>query len=232
MRKRDDDGPPPNLKPRKSPVQDRGKDTIRRIIDAAHRLLKTSGPAALTTPAIAAEAGLSVGSLYQYFPNKESVVLALYQRKLADIRELVGHPILVNDGDWKDGLRRWIREVKQKEAQMDFDLSTNAAMEHYPALRDVARDHAALQADVIAGHLKQLGSDWPDDALFDVAINAFFINSSTWIYWAYAGQALPQGIDRLAECAVVVLAPAVECTPPPPPPYAQRPARRLVEFEE
>ena len=52
------------------------------ILEAAHRILETSGNAGLTASAIAATAGVSVGSLYQYFPNKEAVLAALIEDRV------------------------------------------------------------------------------------------------------------------------------------------------------
>src|SRR5690606_11752499 len=132
--------------------------------------------------AIAREAGVAIGSLYQYFPNKESIVLALYEGKLAEIRAFTSEPITPVDGNWREGVRRWLVRLKQGEAETNFDLPMNEAVQHFQCLKDVARQHAALQARGIAGQLRRLGSDWPDEALFDVAIHAFFVNSSTWLY--------------------------------------------------
>lgn len=58
------------LSPRKRPRQERSRRTVEAILDAAARVFETVGPNAATTNAIAERAGVSVGSLYQYFPNK------------------------------------------------------------------------------------------------------------------------------------------------------------------
>lgn len=208
------------LAPRARPMQARGRRSIQAIIDAAHRLLRRAGPSGLTTPAIAAEAGVSVGAVYHYFPNKEAVVLALFEQKLADIRAIVDDPVAAPGGDWRAGLGDWIRRLKAREAAIDYDLSMNEALEHYPSLREVSRRHAAAQARIIAGHLRRLGSRWPEDALFDLALHGYFLNAGVWMYWSFAGRPLAQGVDRLAQTAAALFAPAIENAPPPPPPYA------------
>ena len=214
------------LKQRAKPVQSRSKESIRKIVDATHRLLRRAGPSGVTTPDIAKEAGVSVGSLYHFFPNKESIILALYEEKLAKIRESANRPIRVENGDWRAGFRAWLRRIKQDEVDIDFDLAMNEAMEHYPGLTEVSRMHAAELADTLAKHIKAMGSSWPDDALFDVAIHVFFLNQSLWLYWSFAGRSLPQGVDRLADSAIALIAPAIEGAPAPSAPYASRRRKR------
>ena len=65
------------LKPRKMPGQARSQETVGVILEASARILESAGLRGFNTNAIAAKAGVSVGSLYQYFPNKDAIVLAL-----------------------------------------------------------------------------------------------------------------------------------------------------------
>jgi AcrR family transcriptional regulator len=65
------------LKARKAPGQARSQETVGIILEASARILESDGPRGFNTNAIAAKAGVSVGSLYQYFPNKDAIVLAL-----------------------------------------------------------------------------------------------------------------------------------------------------------
>lgn len=67
-------------KPRKRPLQARSRETVEAILTAAARLLVKDGYDSTTTNKIAARAGVSIGSLYQYFPSKESIVAALVER--------------------------------------------------------------------------------------------------------------------------------------------------------
>ena len=59
---------------RKLPKQDRSKITVEAIIEATTRIIEAEGLAGLSTNRVAQVAGVSVGSLYQYFPNKEALV--------------------------------------------------------------------------------------------------------------------------------------------------------------
>lgn len=70
-------------KPRKSPTQRRSVDTVETIMEAAVRILRRDGYAGLTTRRVAEVAGVSVGSLYQYFPNRQAIVADLVRRRVA-----------------------------------------------------------------------------------------------------------------------------------------------------
>jgi len=69
--------PENSSKPRKRPQQARSRETFDAIVKAAARILTESGYDDLSTNRIARTAGVSPGSLYQYFPNKESILAAL-----------------------------------------------------------------------------------------------------------------------------------------------------------
>jgi AcrR family transcriptional regulator len=69
--------PPDRFRARKQPTQHRATKTRQRILDAAAHVFAEYGYAAGTTNRIAEYAGLSIGSLYQYFPNKDAVLRAL-----------------------------------------------------------------------------------------------------------------------------------------------------------
>ncbi|BBY65035.1 putative transcriptional regulator, TetR family protein [Mycolicibacterium helvum] len=75
-------GTKPQLNPRKQPRQRRSEETRRRILDAATHVFAQYGYAGGTTNRIAEWADLSVGSLYQYYPNKDAILLELATRHL------------------------------------------------------------------------------------------------------------------------------------------------------
>lgn len=74
----------PRLDPRKPPVQRRSKATVEEIVSAAAQVFEKHGYAAGTTNRIAERAGVSIGTLYQYFPNKEAIAVALLERHIAN----------------------------------------------------------------------------------------------------------------------------------------------------
>jgi AcrR family transcriptional regulator len=79
----------PRATARKQPTQSRSRETVEVILIAAERVLARDGVTGLTTPRIAEVAGISVGSLYQYFPNKEAICGALIERTLEQYHRLL-----------------------------------------------------------------------------------------------------------------------------------------------
>jgi len=73
--------------PRKSPTQLRSRATVDAIVDATARVLVRDGYDALSTNRVAQEAGVSVGSLYQYFPGKEALVAAVMEQYASRMQE-------------------------------------------------------------------------------------------------------------------------------------------------
>ena len=75
--------------PRKSASQSRSQATVETLLDATARVLTREGYDRASTNRIAAVAGVSVGSLYQYFPNKEALVAALVARHNREMLQLI-----------------------------------------------------------------------------------------------------------------------------------------------
>jgi AcrR family transcriptional regulator len=69
--------------PRKKPVQGRSRATVDAVLVAAAHILEDRGLAGFNTNAVAERAGVSIGSLYQYFPSKDAILVALMEQSLA-----------------------------------------------------------------------------------------------------------------------------------------------------
>jgi AcrR family transcriptional regulator len=82
---------PPDLeaKLRNVPIQARSRQRLQRVLDAAEEVLLHDGADAFTTTRIARAAGIPVGSVYRYFPDKEAIVEALAVRYWSDFEDLV-----------------------------------------------------------------------------------------------------------------------------------------------
>ena len=79
----------PLTKPRKQASQERSRVLVETLITATARILVREGFDKASTNRIAEKAGVSVGSLYQYFPSKEALVAAVMERHRQEIREVV-----------------------------------------------------------------------------------------------------------------------------------------------
>ena len=75
----------PLLDPRKTPVQARSAVTVDAILSATIQVLLAEGQERLTTTRVAYRAGVSVGTLYQYFPNKKALLRAVLERHLDEV---------------------------------------------------------------------------------------------------------------------------------------------------
>jgi len=77
------------LEPRKTPVQARSAASVKAILDATIQVLLKVGKERLTTTRVALRAGVSVGTLYQYFPNKSALLQAGLKRHLDEMTNAV-----------------------------------------------------------------------------------------------------------------------------------------------
>jgi len=130
--------PSTQLKPRKTPSQARSKATVEAILVAAAQLFRRQGYAGATTDRIAERAGVSVGSLYQYFPNKDAILVALAERHIdtgfALVRELLAEA-LTDVPVLESLLRRFV-------------VAMIALHEHEPELHRVLFEEAPLPSSL------------------------------------------------------------------------------------
>lgn len=84
------------LEPRKTPQQSRSVATVEAIHDATIQVLLKSGANRLTTVRVAQRAGVSVGTLYQYFPNKQALLFAALERHLLLVSKAVEDACAMN----------------------------------------------------------------------------------------------------------------------------------------
>lgn len=83
---------------RKPPQQSRSRATVNAILDAMIRILDREGPEAASTSRVAEVAGVSVGTLYQYFANRDAILDALQDREFERAMEMLGRVLVVPSG--------------------------------------------------------------------------------------------------------------------------------------
>lgn len=90
--------PPRHLTARKKPLQSRSATTVEAIFEATIQVLLREGIHRLTTTRVAERAGVSVGTMYQYFPHKQALLYALNERYLDRVAERVEAACLEQHG--------------------------------------------------------------------------------------------------------------------------------------
>jgi AcrR family transcriptional regulator len=96
---------------RRAPTQRRGRQTVDAVLDAVTRVLEREGAARVTTNRIAAAAGVSIGSVYQYFADKRAILEALRDRHVAEMGQLIERRLVEHAGVALDGMIRALVEA-------------------------------------------------------------------------------------------------------------------------
>ena len=143
------------LKPRKKPVQGRSRVTVDAILEAAARLFVRDGYANTTTNRIAELAGVSVGSLYEYFPNKASILLALLQRQVAATLALMRDRLAAVRGASLDVVVRTIARATIEAHYKELDLNriliaSMSRVSHWRQMEKVSFSAAELMREALA----------------------------------------------------------------------------------
>jgi AcrR family transcriptional regulator len=96
---------------RRQPRQRRARVTVEAVLDAVAKVLKRDGADAVTTNRIAEVAGVSIGSIYQYFPDKRAIFAALHRRHVEEIDRLIENTLIEHATSPLDELMRAIVEA-------------------------------------------------------------------------------------------------------------------------
>jgi AcrR family transcriptional regulator len=137
--------------PRKQPRQERSRALVDAILAATEQVLAADGADGLTTTRVAEVAGVSVGSLYQYFPSKESLIAAVIERRIEDdLRWLAQVDAELAAQPEPEPLRVLVRRGIERSVAL-FRAETALYREIVASMHTVARDDlvAAMVADGI-----------------------------------------------------------------------------------
>lgn len=131
----------PRISSRKQPKQSRSADLVAAVLEAAARVLAEEGAARFTTARVAERAGVSIGSLYQYFPNKAAILFRLQADEWKQTTDMVR--LILEDAERTplERLRALVHAFVRSEcdeAQMRGALNDAA-----PLYRDAPEAHAA-----------------------------------------------------------------------------------------
>ena len=133
---------PAALAPRKAPRQARSAVTVNAILDATARILVERGYAATSTNAVAERAGVSVGSLYQYFPNKNALIAALHTRHIERMKAVIENALArAMHASLDDGLAGLVEAAVEAHR---FEADLHRVLEQQLAGLDVVAPHDAF----------------------------------------------------------------------------------------
>lgn len=157
---------------RRKPKQERSQQRVNQLLDMAAKLFDEVGYEATTTNMIAAQAGIAIGSLYQFFPNKVALMNALVERYLSALYESVlaidpAQPISAIMEQWVDNLARFTDshqgfralflevDVTQRIHHEILEATETILRIHYPGLAvDVRKQTAAAGVALVKGMMK------------------------------------------------------------------------------
>lgn len=138
-------------KPRKTPRQQRSQATVGYIVEAARQILYDEGADAVTTRRVAERSGVAVGSLYQYFPNRDAILARLaeeevireseaMQRRFNEIRKLPIHEFLAQVSDH-------LVETERRMMTFGGDFYRRY-VQHYQVIQRVGKSNSGEILDV------------------------------------------------------------------------------------
>lgn len=200
---------------RRKPVQERSRRIRTSIMEAAHAVMRERGVRAVTTNAIAERADIKVGSIYDYFANKEAVIAELYAERLADVRSyLEVEALRVTRERWRSDVGDLLHGMWTYQLGIGLDRTIVDAAYYYEDLLSIARAHSLLFASTFAQLLRRLGSLWSDEALTDLGISLYTLVNATWSYWRLTETDRAVAIERQIHLTVTLMATALAVIAP------------------
>jgi AcrR family transcriptional regulator len=150
---------PRRLGPRKQPLQDRSRATVEAILRAAAELFAARGYARTNTNVVARRAGVSVGSLYQYFPNKDAILAGLLDRHLDLVDAVIQRGMTGLDNPampLRTAIRRMLGELRaMHDADPGLTHAVEALVGQVPRLPDAFRERVAAHVRRLAQILER-----------------------------------------------------------------------------
>ena len=111
-----------DLQKRRQPKQWRARQTVEAVLDAVIRILKREGVGAVTTNRVAEVAGVSIGSVYQYFPDKQAIFIALHRRHIDQVDRIIQTTLVEHASAPLDDLMRAMIEGMIEAHSSDPEL--------------------------------------------------------------------------------------------------------------
>ena len=183
---------------RRTPTQGRAHETVHVILEATAQVLVEDGYARLSTNRVAKRAGVSIGTLYQYFGDKDALVAELAQRVAeAQVTELLAHLGQIDDQPLEEAVRSLILGLfAAKRVKVDM---SQALARQVPRVGDLDAEQQVLTriTDVVSATLRRRRDVRP----LDVSLASFALVRATFGVVQHALAYRPELVadDALAE---------------------------------
>lgn len=143
--------PSPPIQPRKEPLQARAAFTVEAILDATVHILEGSEDGEFNTKQVAERAGVSIGSLYQYFPNKQALLAALMRRKLQKLERATAAACVEAPEQYPDAVLFVMRAlVSAKLSDLQPALALNPVKQRAD-IQAIVREHVLAMGELLRG---------------------------------------------------------------------------------
>ncbi|OUS18274.1 hypothetical protein A9Q97_01085 [Rhodospirillales bacterium 47_12_T64] len=165
----------PKISKRRNPSQERSRKGVERILNAASLLLTSNSVDKLTTRRIAEMANVNIATLYQFFPNKEAIIFALYERWLVEAGSAFDHAETnyLRTAGWRDFFEQLIDTMASTNTGIEVKDRLQKAMGMNEDLRQLDLIHGQLLADRMTNFMQALGSKLPIQELQHIAVLLF-----------------------------------------------------------
>lgn len=172
-----------DLKARKTPAQRRSQETMNVILEAAIQVFEKRGYTGTTTNHIAERAGVSVGSIYQYFPNKESILYSLMEQHVSEISTEIENELIQNLDSGKIG-KNAIRKMIEVLVYVHRDRGAyhEIVLSEVPSAQRMLIELAAEAENKFVTLLKRILKETPNCRKNSEEIAAVtFVRTANWL---------------------------------------------------
>jgi len=154
----------------RTPVQDRSRRTVEKILDAAVEVLVDDGVTAFTTGTIAARARINIATLYAYFPDKGAVLYALAERYEAERAAYMDKRLeALTSIDWREWLETTVTAMADFRVTHPGDIALRRVLTSSPELRAIGVNSTARKAERAVRFLQSTNPDLPADKAARIA---------------------------------------------------------------
>jgi len=184
------------VQPRRRPRQARARETVTAILQAAIELAAEHGYDRVTTNAIADRAGVSIGSLYQYFPNKDAILVSLFEQHRREVRDVVESAMRRLEDPaipFQQAMRSFFRDqlaAHDANPRLNRVISENL---YYPAIVAAAQSE---DGDETLGRVVGLLAVRPDVKVRDLTTAGFILMQTVGALSRWLAHEAPATLDK------------------------------------